>query len=53
MHSFTPARHAPALLSPRPALLEIGELPEMVYHVEIADLHEPRANAYEVLASVT
>jgi len=51
MHRITPPLHAPALLSPDLALLQIRELPEMVHGIQLADLHEPRTDTFHYFSS--
>lgn len=36
MHCLAPPGHAPALLAPCSSLLQVGELPEVVNHVQVA-----------------
>lgn len=45
MHRLRPARYAPAILAACAPLLQVGELPQVVHSIEVADLHEPRAHA--------
>lgn len=51
MHGFSPARYAPAVLPAHFTLLQIGKLPQMVDSVQIAHLHEPRADALHDFSS--
>src|ERR1051326_1661895 len=44
MHRLAPALDAPALLASDFTLFEIGKLPQVVYRVELSNLHEPGAH---------
>lgn len=51
MNRLAPAFYAPTLLTADLALLEVGKLPEVVDRVEVADLHEPGADALHNLTT--
>lgn len=53
MYCFTPARHAPALLSARASFLKVGELPKVMDGVQISNLDEPGAYTFHNLLSGT
>jgi hypothetical protein len=53
VYRFTPAGHAPALLSTRASFLKVGELPEVMDGIEVSNLHEPGTHPFHDLLSGT
>lgn len=51
MHRLRPAGYAPRILATNLSLLQVGELPEMVYRVQVANLDEPGAHSFHHLAA--
>lgn len=51
MDGIAPALNLPALLTASASLLEVGELPQMVDGVEVADLDEPSTDTLHDLSS--
>lgn len=51
MYSLSPSLNTPRLLTADLALLQVGELPEVVDSVQVANLHKPRTNAFHHLAT--
>lgn len=51
MDGLRPALDAPALLATDLAFLQICKLPEVVYRVKVANLHEPGTHAFHDLTS--
>jgi hypothetical protein len=45
MNRIAPALHTPALLAAHLPLLQIRKLPEVMHRIQLADLHEPGADA--------
>ena len=51
MDRLAPAGYAPALLAAGAAFFEVGELPEVVDDIEVADLNKPCADACGLLGN--
>lgn len=51
MNRISPAFNTPGLFTTNLAFLQVGELPEMVHRVEIANLHKPSTDAFHDLAT--
>jgi hypothetical protein len=49
VHCLAPAFYAPALFATNLTFLQVGELPQMVYRVQIANLNEPSTDAFHDL----